>query len=210
MIAVACCLGILAVVIIMTMNGRGQVPWVSKMRRIHAGVARKAEWMAPDEVVNQVRADYLAATHWLQDTMLTAWAQQWSSASSYLSGVALKRFQAILTHHRTVGAPRCIGVLRADHEVAVRLFSEDGERCLVVDQQAQRRMATYDSRDHTRLFTQDLGDGAVVYQMVYDTIDRRWKIDEFVQELPLGWGKHKSTRKIRELSAMPTEIGRDN
>jgi hypothetical protein len=55
-----------------------------------------------------------------------------------------------------------------------------------------------------------LGDGAVVYLMRYDALDRRWKIDAFVQELPLGWGQHRTPRRIRELSALPTTVGRDN
>ncbi len=180
------------------------------MRRVQAGVARAAEWMAPDEVVKQVRQDYLAAARWLQDHMLSSWQAQAKDASMVFSGAYLKRFQAILTHYRAAGFPRGIGVLRADHEVTVRQFSEDGERCLVVDQQAQRRMATYDARRHERIATQDLGDCAVVFQMRYDPVMERWKIDEFIQELPLGWGRHRAARRIRELSRMPTEIGRDH
>ncbi len=197
-------------VVIMSLNGRGQVPWGNKMRRIHAGVARKAEWMAPDEVVAQVRSDYLSASRWQQDNMLSGWQPQWSTAPLYLSGPFLKRFQTILMQHRSARGPRVVGVLRADHHISIRCFSEDGEHCLVVDEQSQRRMATYDVRTQSRVLTQDLGDGAVVYGMAYDSVDRRWKISEFVQELPVGWARLRSSSRIRELSAIPTTVGRDN
>ena len=203
-------LAIIAVAVIMVMNGKNGVPWSGRMRRVPAGLARAPEWMAPDEVVEQVRADYLSSLRWMHDHMLSAWQYQMANAPTYLSGGFLKRHHAILTQNRSIGEPRGVGILRADHQVLVRHFSEDGERCLVVDQQAQRRMATYDPRSHERVQTQDLGDGAVVYLMRYDLIDRRWKIDEFVQELPPGWGGHIPSRRIRELATLPTSVGRDN
>ena len=203
-------LALIAIAIIMAMHSRGQVPWLPKMRRVRAGVARKAEWMAPDEVVDKVRADYLTAMRWLSDNVLSSWQQQWMLAPYYMSGLYLKRFQTLVTQYRSGRMPRAIGVLRADHQVTVRSFSEDGERCLVVDRQTVRRMATYDSRSRARIMTQDLGDGAVVHQMRYDGADGRWKLDEFVQELPAGWGAHKGDARIRELAALPTLIGRDN
>jgi len=203
-------LALIAIAIIMAMHSRGQVPWLTKMRRVRAGVARKAEWMAPDDVVDKVRADYLTAMRWLGDNVLSSWQQQWMLAPYYMSGLYLKRFQTLVTQYRSGRMPRAIGVLRADHQVAIRSFSEDGEHCLVVDRQTLRRMATYDSRTHARIMTQDLGDGAVVYQMRYDAADGRWKLDEFVQELPAGWGTHGAGARIRELAALPTLIGRDD
>jgi hypothetical protein len=203
-------LALIAIAIIMAMHSRGQVPWLPKMRRVRAGVARKAEWMAPDEVVDKVRTDYLTATRWLSDNVLSSWQQQWMLAPYYMSGLYLKRFQALVTQYRSGRMPRAVGVLRADHHITVRSFSGDGERCLVVDLQSLRRMATYDPRSHTRILTQDLGDGAVVYQMRYDAADGRWKLDEFIQELPAGWGMPSTGARIRELAALPTPIGRDN
>lgn len=180
------------------------------MRRLQAGVGRKGEWMAPDEVVEGVRGDYLAAMRWLQEHGLAPWQYRWRVAPTYLSGPYLRRFQAILTQQDRKGAPAVAGVLRADHQLTVRHFSEDGETCLVVDQQTQRRMATYDRRTQDRVTTQDLGDGALVFRMRYDGVERRWKIDDFVQELPQGWGQHATTRRIRELPALPTVLGRDH
>jgi hypothetical protein len=198
----------LVVILMMFIGNAGQVPWSKRLHRVHAGVAGKAEWMAPEKVIQEVSRDYLSAMRWLQESVLGHWSHQWSSAPSFLSGTYLKRYQAILMDYRGRGVPRCLGVLRADHHIEVRHFSEDGERCLVVDHQVGRRMATYDSRTLTRLHTQDLGDSAVVYQMVYDAEASRWKIENFVQELPLGWGSH--ARRIRLLSALPETVGRDN
>ncbi len=203
-------LGLLAIAIIMAMHSRGQVPWLGKMRRVKAGVAQKQEWMAPDDVVDKVRSDYLTATRWLGDNVLSSWQQQWMLAPYYMSGLYLKRFQTLVTQYRAGRMPRAVGVLRADHSVSVRSFSEDGERCLVVDRQTLRRMATYSSKTRERVMTQDLGDGAVVFQMRFDANDSRWKLDEFVQELPLGWDMSTGRARIRELAALRTPVGRDN
>jgi hypothetical protein len=203
-------LGLLAIAMIMAMHSRGQVPWLDKMRRVKSSGARKPEWMAPDDVVDKVRSDYLTATRWLSDNVLSSWQQQWMLAPYYMSGLYLKRFQTLVTQYRAGRMPRAVGVLRADHQVSVRAFTEDGERCVVVDRQSLRRMATYDSRTHERVMTQDLGDGVVVYQMRYDAADGRWKLDEFVQELPDGWGKPALRARIRELSPQLTPVGRDN
>jgi hypothetical protein len=50
----------------------------------------------------------------------------------------------------------------------------------------------------------------MVYQMVYDTRARRWKVDSFIQELPLGWGNPKLVRHIKVQAELPAPAGRDN
>jgi hypothetical protein len=201
---------IVAVIVLMSLNTSGSVPWLSRMRRIRAGVERKAEWMAPDEVVEEVREHYLEAIHWLHDSTNSTLGQQWSTASYYLTGHALRRHQQILMHYRTNGLPQFYGVLRADHVVQVRQFSDDGEHCLVIDRQMQRRMATYSTRTRERVSTQDLGSGAVLYAMVYVAKERRWKIDAFIQELPIGWGSHHAKPLLQEHATLPEAIGRDS
>ncbi len=197
---------LLVVIMVMALNNSEPIPWLGKLKRLHAGVAHRAEWMAPEEVVVQVRGDYLAAVDWLHASAMDDPSQMYAQASRYLDGVYLRRLQTLLAG----GNQRFTGVLRADHQVQVRHFSEDGRRCLVIDCQTQRRMATYDRRHDLRLHTQDLGDGAVVYQMVYDVNDQRWKIEAYVQELPAGWGVAKSPQRVRLLLQPPTASGRDN
>jgi len=150
---------LLAIVFVMSVNNAGQIPWGDKMRRLRAGVAHKAEWMAPDDVVQQVRAHYLDAVGWLQDSMLMSWAQQWSDAPHYLGGVYLRRHRNLLLTQRDGQGVSLTGILRADHVVEVRQFSENGDFCLIIDHQSQRRMATYNRKTHERGMTQDLGDG---------------------------------------------------
>ncbi len=197
----------LATVVIMSLNNSGRIPWCDKMRRLNAGVAHQAEWMAPDAVVQQVRAHYLEAINWLHESALLSWAQQWSSASDYLAGNYLKRFRNLLLTQRDSKTVQFSGILRADHVVEARQFSETGGTCLIVDHQSQRRMATYNRRTQERLHTQDLGDGAVVVVMLYDARDGRWKIGSFIQELPVGW---RTRPLIQELSSLPGAIGRDS
>jgi hypothetical protein len=113
---------IVAVIVLMSLNTSGPVPWLSRMRRIRAGVERKGEWMAPDEVVEEVREHYLEAIHWLHESAASTLNQQWSTASYYLTGAALRRHQHVLMQYRSRGLPRCYGVLRADHLVRAPVF----------------------------------------------------------------------------------------
>ncbi len=201
---------ILMMIVMMTLGGRGRVAWANKLRRLHAGSAYKGEWMAPDTVVNQVTSDYLAAIHWLHNSALSERSRQWAMAPVYLDGSYLKRYQRVLLHYQSAGLPRALGVLRADHQVMVRHFSEDGERCLVIDNQTERRMASYDMHTRERLHTQDMGDSSLVYQMCYDESSDRWKIESYIQELPVGWNSLQVSQRIRVLSSLPASTGRDN
>ena len=200
----------LVVLITMSLNGKNRVPWSDKLRRVRAGVPNRAEWMAPDRVVEQVRYDYLAALDWQHDSALHGWSHQRKYAALFFTEKYLKQHHATIHHYQAARAPRCVAVLRADHQIMVRHFSEDGERCLIIDQQLHRRMATYDYDTRTRLHTQDLGACAVVLQMVYDKQSQRWKIAEFVQRLPLGWGNPRVNRRIDLLADLPTSSGRDS
>lgn len=201
---------VLLLAVLIARHGRSRMSRFTKLRRIHAGVFQKAEWMAPDTVLLQVRSDYLGALQWLQDSALKDWTHRLTHAPLYLSGMFLKRHQHVLKKSTTLQGPQCIGILRADHQVDVRYFSEDGERCLVIDNQTQRRMATYDLASRERVHTQDLGSCVMVYQMVYDTHARRWKIDAFIQELPQGWGSPNIARHIRVQAHLRAPAGRDN
>lgn len=166
--------------------------------------------MTPEAVVNQVRSDYLTAINWLHNSPLLERSRQWAMSVVYLDGAFLKRYQRIVVLNQSAAEPSVLNVLRADHQVQVRHFSEDGGRCLVIDTQTQRRMATYHAQSRERLHTQDLGECSQVYQMVYDTAGRRWKIASFIQELPGGWNPLRSTRHIHLLSSLATSSGRDN
>lgn len=191
----------------MSAKNSGQLPWRGRMRQLK--VAEKTEWMAPDDVVEQVRTQYLDAANWLTDTATASWAQQWAQAPAHLSGSFLKRHRNLILTSRQQTRIQLAGVLRADHQVEVRQFSEAGSFCLVIDTQTQRRMATYNRKTHERLHTQDMGEGAVVYAMRYDATAERWKIDSFVQELPIGW---RSSGLIEEFTALPSSLkktGRD-
>lgn len=188
-----------------TLNGQKQVTWSDKLYRMNAGVSHKAEWMAPEFVIQQVRNDYLMAMRWLRECAFLDWSSQWNAAPAFLAGFQLERHQNILK----LPAPRFRDVLRADHEVEVRHFSGDGERCLVIDRQTNRSIATYDYWTFEPCLVQALDDAALVYQMVYDKTARRWKIEQFVQELPRGWHGGQS-RRVQLYSTLPPTNGRDH
>lgn len=200
----------LVVVSAATFANQRAVPWAGRLRRVNAGVARRAEWMAPKTTVDAVRRDYTCAMRWLPESELRSWSEQWTSAPHYLSGSFLKRYQEILKHHRTGSPPRYVGTMYCTHNIQVRHFSDDGERCLVIDQQSDRRMITCNYWTRTPISIQNLSDGTVVYEMLYDRQSARWKIDRYVQELPAEWlANGHSLRKLRLFSSLPPTAGRD-
>jgi hypothetical protein len=199
---------ILAVIILMASNA-GKLPWLNKMRRLQTG-SDMVDWMAPDGVVQKVKLDYMLGVEWMQSSPVMPFPQQWRGAPEYLTGAFLRRYQQILIRQRNERAPLCYGVLRADHDLDVRGFSADGSRCWLIDHQSGRRIATYQTESHERLHTQDMGDGAVVMQMRYDSDHHRWKIEALIQELPTGWERRKKLSLSPEHLALPRRLGRDS
>jgi hypothetical protein len=197
---------VIGIFCILFMVGREPIPWTNRLRRIYPGVSRKAEWVAPDDVVHQVSDDYLHAVEWLTSA---AGGQQVQLAPKYLAGRFLTRFQTIISYQSAPHRTYFTGIMTARHHIQVRQFSEDGCRCLVVDCQTERRMESHQLVERGWSLAQDLGDGALVFQMCYDTNARRWKIESFIQELPAGWGNHADVGRVRLLSQLPTTIGRD-
>jgi hypothetical protein len=198
--------------VVMVMNSRGQVPWCKQMRRVRTGITQKVEWMAPDAVVNQVRHDYLTTVRWMHDHGLSSPAYQMAYAEMYLSGEVLRDFRCRVKENAAERSVLFTGVLRGAHMLEIRRFSQDGEHCLLIDYQSQRRMATYDMRTHQRVLTQDMGDAVLVWSMQYDRAAKRWKQDRFVQELPAVWGKPRARQLLREEPALPDPFtfGRDS
>lgn len=204
-------LGIVLILLILatiSYTGVKQVAWADKMQRLNTG--SKAEWIAPEYVLQQVRNDYLMAVRWMRESAFHSSASQLNAAPYHLTGQSLLRYQKILAHYRTIGTPRYLDVMQADHYVEVRQFSENGERCHLIDRQTHRSIITYDYWSHTQYLTQAVEDAALVYTMVYDKHSRRWKIDSFVQQLPLGWraATGKNARRIKLLSAIKPVSGR--
>ena len=187
----------------LALRGTSAIPWGRKLRRLRAGVAQKAEWMAPDEVIEQVRRDYLRVVEWLESAPFLDHPQH--RAPEYLTSDYLRRYHRLLTI-----PARFSGVLIAQHHILVRHFAEDRMQCLVIDGQSQRHLLTYDERENILLNTQAFDDGTLVCSMVYDSILRRWKLAALIQELPAGWNDSPHSRRIRLLSTLPTTLGRDD
>ena len=188
---------------LLSLHGRHAAPWGRKLRRLHAGVAQKAEWIAPDDVVEQVRHDYRHIVEWLESAPFLDHPRH--HASEYLTENYLRRY------HRLTSTPaRFTGVLIAKHTILVRRFSDDGMECLVIDCQTERQILTYDERDSVLLTSQSLEAGTLVCRMVYDSLLRRWKLAAIIQELPAGWKNTPRSRRVRLLSTLPTTMGRDD
>lgn len=200
---------VLVVAGIMTLSGVRQVEWAGKLRRRSSSMSDNHEWMAPDDVVQRVCDDYLVAIEWLNTSALEAWPKQWALAPLFLSGMQLERHQKILTRLRSNPA-RFVGVMASTHNLEVRSFSEDGERCLVLDRQYQRRITTYNLQSRMVVASQDIGGGATVHQMVYEKSAQRWKIEAFIQELPLSFETSAVNSRIRFTPSLPYAAGRDN
>lgn len=196
-------------VLLYSLRGQKQVAWSDRLRWVGSDVRRQMEITAPDYVMQQVRNDYLMTMRWLRESAFHDWSDQWYAAPAYLEGYHLQRHLKILNHHRQSGFPQYRDVLHADHAVEVRHFADDGERCLVIDHQTHRIIATFDYWTFEPCVTQSLDDAALVYQMVYDRNSRRWKLEQFIQELPCGW-RDGYSRRVKLYSSLPPTDGRDH
>lgn len=181
-------------------------PWRERMRRVVNGDKLRHEWAAPEDVVELARAHYLEAVEWMQESVLLPPRLQRTQAVRYMTGVLLKRYYESLHEHLLKPLPDFVGVLRCDHQADFRAFSEEGDRCLVLDAQSVRRMATYQVSTGTRAVTQDLGDSVTVYALKYHAQDQRWKISAHLQELPINW--NTGAHRMQELAALPSFKGR--
>jgi hypothetical protein len=178
-------LGGLLLGLVLTMR-RNAVPWARQMKRLNPGVRYRAEWVAPPSIAEQVRRDYLAFYGYAAQTLPQGWPTYVRDLPYYLTGELLQTQQASLEMRLQHGRGRYLGILRAEHQIQVRHFSTDGQRCVLVDHQQEARMATYDYWTGARLYTQDMGSASLVYQMRYDPACQRWKIERFIQALPPG------------------------
>ncbi len=175
------------------------VPWNDKMRRLNA------EWIAPEEVTSKVCTHYLESLEWMAQVTLNPSPRLFALSARFLFGSYWQRFRHMADQQRH--QPLAVGILRADHRLEARFFTQDGTGCHLIDHQTGRRMATYNPISGERVFTQDLGSASVVYFMRYDMRDQRWKIEQYVQELPRGW--HKAPYSLSTFSITERASGRD-
>jgi len=212
MIEVALVILIVGVIVGSVIARRRRAAWPGALQRRHPGVAQRAEWMAPDEIVRNVEADYLAAQRWMGEASLAGYARFLNEAPAYLVGSYLKRQQKIVSLLMQGSKPRVrfVGVLQARHELHVRHFSDDGLSCYLLDCQTARKMITYEYWHARRINSQNLLSGTYVFRMEYDRTARRWKIEDLVQQLPLGWDvRAVSNAPIRLDESLPSVQGRD-
>src|SRR5262245_50935552 len=110
--AIICLIVALIAVLVYTRRRRAW-HWPGSLRRLHAGVNNKAEWMAPDDVIHRVETDYLNAQRWMADALLAGYVRFMNEAPQYLTGSYLKREQQNALLHMKKNGPRLIGILRA-------------------------------------------------------------------------------------------------
>jgi len=203
---------IVGVIVVGVIARRRRGTWPGALQRLHPGVAQRAEWMAPDDIVKGVETDYLAAQRWMVDASMAGYARFLSEAPTYFAGSYLKRQQKIVGLLMQGSKPcvRFIGILQAQHEIYVRHFSDDGLSCYLLDDQTARKMLTYEYWHARCVNSQSLLAGTYVYRMVYDRAGRRWKIEDLIQQLPLGWdARAVSNAPIRLDESLPSVQGRD-
>lgn len=176
---------LLLMLIVMGIFGRGDVvPWIDHMRRVKIRGAKHGEWLAPEEIMSQVVENYREYLHFSQQTLVRGWSLYVRDMERYLAGDFLSQQRTHLEARLRKNTLRLIDILRCDHEVRIRNFSDDGLNCLLIDYQTERRLATYHYWSKRRIHTQHLDDAICVYLMTYDREDERWKIKDFIQELP--------------------------
>jgi hypothetical protein len=196
----------------MSLFGRwqGKVSWAEKMRRLNHGAMDQEEWMAPDDVITKVKDDFIEAMDWLSETQSMTMLDRWSKSANYFSGEYLKNYKALNQMHLFKVPFKHLSILRCVHSPTVRHFSQDGETCFIIDHQTETRMALYDANTGERINTQHLDEACVVYQMIYNKFSKRWRVNRYIQQLPVGWASRSKSDVIQlHLSPLPPK-GRDN
>jgi hypothetical protein len=180
------------------------VSWAHELVRLNPGAGDRAEWMAPAHVVRAVKRDYLAAQSWLAESARN-WGLLAAELEHYAAGAYYKRQQHALSLLVQARGPRLASIQDANHQLAVRHFSADGLRCVLLDHQTHRSLITLHYWSGAVVHRQRLPPAVCVWQMAYDQRDRRWKIERLVQTLPLpGAGL-----RVTLAAELPTAAGRD-
>lgn len=171
---------LLLLAFIMLATRRSILPWIRNMKPSNT---HPPEWIAPTYIVEAVKRDYVAFYRYASRTLTNGWVPYARNLDQYLCGEILREQRETL-EDQMQQENQAVDVLRAHHQIEVRHFSPDGESCLVIDLQTERRMATYDFRNYRRIHTQHIDDAVLVYRMRYDRRTQSWKIAEFIQSLP--------------------------
>lgn len=201
------------VLLILWLAAPRTVAWVNDLTRLNPGAGEKAEWMAPPQVIETVIWDYGSAQEWL-DTCADNWGRFAEGLERYTAGPYLnyqRRALASLIDRR----PRLAVTLSAAHRYSVRHFTPDGLRCLLIDCQTQRTLATAQYWTGQLIHSQRLDDTALVFQMAYDSASARWKIEKLIQELPPDLPEARGaatgkTARVRLSATLPAPAGRDS
>ena len=181
------------------------VPWAHELIRLNPGAGKRAEWMAPTDVVRAVKRDYLWTQSWLEECAAD-WGLLARELERHAAGPYLKRQRAALGLLTQTRGPRLAAVLNADHTLQVRHFTPDGLRCLVIDRQTGRQAATRHYWNGQPIGAQRLPDATLVVQMVFEPRQRRWLIERLVQTLPAP----DSGVRVTLSAELPAPAGRDH
>lgn len=187
------------------------VPWADQLTRLNAGAGDKAEWLAPPQVIEEVIWNFRESQEWLE-TCAANWGRFAEGYERYLNGPYLKAQRRGLAS-LVAQKPRVALAQSVAHQYSVRHFTSDGLHCVLLDQQTMRTLTTASYWSGRVLHQQRLEDRACVYQLAYDVTEQRWKIEKFIQELPLGTPLEiKPTKRTRVTVAteLPPRAGRDN
>lgn len=185
------------------------VPWVDRMERVNLG-NNVREWLAPVEVCQQVMADYQQAITFTRKALRQGWIPYGRVLDEYATGNYLREQRQRLEKRLRRDRLRLIDILDAQHELRVRHFSDDGLACILLDYQTARRLRIYEYWTRRLIQTLTLDDTIYVYQMVYDHESRRWKIAEFIQELPARIALMALHHPLSELLPHISAAGRDH
>lgn len=185
------------------------VTWLDDMRRVKIGGGR-TEWLAPEVVMHTVIQHYQEYIEFAQENLLKGWVGYAKALPTYMTHNMLTVQLGILDARLLEDNLRLIDILRTSHRVHVRNFGDDGLTCLLLDYQTERRLATYHYWTRRRIHTQHLNDAILVYEMQFDSDDQRWKLANFIQELPPHYYQQTIEGALDTLeNNLPPFLGRD-
>src|SRR5690606_3209856 len=125
-----------------------------------------------EDIMQTVVEHYMQYIEFAQETLMSGWTKYYHDLSNYLSGDYLRLQADNIDARLRKDDLRLIDILRANHEVRVRDFGNDGLSCLLLDFQTERRLATYHYWSKRRIHTQHLDDVICVYRMRFDQLNQ--------------------------------------
>jgi hypothetical protein len=153
-------------------NSKSTVPWtVTKMVDTQLN---RPYWMAPPDVVDQVRRDYQAIDDYHREHIFNSTSEDMKRFFvEPMLQITLKSQQDEASHGEARGEPELV-----HPDLQILGFSADGSKVQVAQEVHGETIPVYQLSTHQLIRIEHLPVGAAVSTLVYDSMEQHWKMIE--------------------------------